>query len=60
MGCCPFGALIEASLMRRYHNKEISDFRGAGLFYRNKKYRGIVLRTQENIYCQSDAGVAMT
>jgi hypothetical protein len=33
MGCCPFGALIEASLMRRYHNKEISDFRGAGLFY---------------------------
>jgi hypothetical protein len=33
-----------------YHNN-IFDFRGADLFYRNKKYRGIVPEVQPTIFC---------
>ena len=29
----------------------IFDFRGAGLFYRNKKYRGTVHEVQPTIFC---------
>ena len=35
---------IEASVL-------IFDFRGAGLFYRNKKYSGIVHEVQPTIFC---------
>ena len=34
-----------------FSQQKVFDFREADLFYRNKKYRGIVLDVQPTIFC---------
>ena len=53
MGCtkayCSFGLLIEASLMRRYHEKEISCQKGLDLAYRKSEHPRIVQEVQPRV-----------
>ena len=42
--CSLSGLFVSGSRCLPYNRKFIFDFRGADLFYRNKKYRGIVLK----------------